>query len=315
MPAGCAVVTGVHFVFVGTPTTGRVVLECPDNPNDTSAFPKSTLRSWDLSDPRSTPQWQLSLLMPVVPGFNIPYIVASSDGSILGVMGPAGAQIVDGKTGRLVATGPAPGGDQMERLALSPDSRTLATIVYSGHVQLLDTATGKLVHTLTSSTGSQGLLGFAGDPEFAFSPDGNYFAVWTNPLGLEVWDLHTGASVGVLDGRANTPPFSSSLGNFFGYDEGPYSQLVVTFGATDNSVTVSAERRLGAPPNPLTAYLGGGDSAVRTVTWSLKLSDWKLAACTIVGRDLTAAEWNMYIGAAVPYHHTCTPLLSDTHHP
>jgi WD40 repeat protein len=217
---------------------------------------------------------------------------------------------VDGRTGRLVATGPAATGGQLERLALSPDARTLATIDYSGHVQLLDTATGKLRSTLTSSTGNAADIGFAGDPELAFSPDGAYLAVWSNPIGLELWDLRSAASIAVLDGRAAVAPFTTSLGNFYGYDLGPYTQLVVSFGAARETVTVTGERRLGAPPNYLTGFPGDGPSAVRTVTWSLKPSDWERAGCTIVGRDLTTDEWNQYVGASVPYHHTCTPVLA-----
>ena len=54
---------------------------------------------------------------------------------------------------------------------------------------------------------------------------------------------------------------------------------------------------------------------VHAATWSLRPADWTRAACTLVGRDLTTTEWNTYIGAAVPYHRTCTPLLPDTHRP
>ncbi len=307
VPSGCTSAPGPNFVFTGTPTKGRIAIEFP---HDQSAFAQAALLSWDLADPRSAPQWRQTLVMPNYGGYNIPFLVASSDGNTLGVMGADAAQIVDGRTGRLVATGPAAGGGQLERLALSPDARTLATIDYGGHVQLLDMATGKLRATLTSSTGNAGDLGFAGDPELAFSPDGTYLAVWSNPIGLEVWDLRSGASIAVLDGRATAPPFTTSLGNFYGYDLGPYTQLVVTFGAADDSVTVTGERRLGAPPDPLSGFIGDGPSAVRTVTWSMKPSDWERAACTIAGRDLTTDEWNQYVGASVPYHHTCTPVLA-----
>ena len=33
------------------------------------------------------------------------------------------------------------------------------------------------------------------------------------------------------------------------------------------------------------------------------------AACGIVGRDLTIAEWQRYVGRSVPYHHTCSGQL------
>ena len=134
--------------------------------------------------------------------------------------------------------------------------------------------------------------------------------MWSNPIGLEVWDLHNGESIAVLDGRATTPPFDLSLGNSYGFDLGGYGQVVVSFGADGGTVTMTGERPLGAPPNFLTGFNGSGPFGVRTVTWSLKPSNWERAACTIVGRDLTADEWNQYVGVSVPYHHTCTPLLA-----
>ena len=155
-------------------------------------------------------------------------------------------------------------GGQLERLALSPDARTLATIDYSGSVELLDTTTGKLRQTLTSSTGLAENPGLPGFPELAFSPDGNYLAVWDNPIGLEVWDLHTGASVGVFDGRTSAPPFTS-FGHISGFDEGPYSQFVVSFSSPDHTVTVTGERATSP---------GASSSFARTATWSLTPSDW-----------------------------------------
>ena len=204
-------------MFTGTPTHGRVALECP---NDTSTFPLATLRSWDLTSPRSTPQWQKTYRMANQPGLNIPTVVASGDGNTLALMGVDSAYVVDGRTGRLMATGPTAGGGQLERLAVSPDARTLATIDYGGSVELVDTRTGKLRQTLTSSTGPANNPGFPGFPELAFSPDGNYLAVWDNPIGLEVWDLHTGASIAVFDGRTTAPPFTS-FGNAVRVRPGP----------------------------------------------------------------------------------------------
>ena len=126
-----------------------------------------------------------------------------------------------------------------------------------------------------------------------------------NPIGLEVWDLHTGASIAVFDGRTTAPPFTS-FGQRAGFDAGPYSQLVVSFNTSGNTVTITGERATSP---------GAATSFVRTATWSLTPSDWERAACTIVGRDLTTGEWDQYIGGAVPYHSTCTSLLRGTHRP
>jgi hypothetical protein len=42
-----------------------------------------------------------------------------------------------------------------------------------------------------------------------------------------------------------------------------------------------------------------------TVRWSMGGNGLVRAACGIVGRDLTVAEWQHYVGSSVPYHHTC----------
>ena len=61
----------------------------------------------------------------------------------------------------------------------------------------------------------------------------------------------------------------------------------------------------GAPTTEYTSLL-------RTVTWSLRPSDWTLAACSLVRRDLTHTEWDTLVGSTAPYQQTCTPLLHDT---
>ncbi len=172
---------------------------------------------------------------------------------------------------------------------------------------------------------------FPGDPELAFSRDGKYLAAWANPIGLEVFDLRTSSSVAVFDGKAKVAPFDSSLATFIpGLEWGPYTQLVVSFSPSADAVTVTGQR----PIHPQVAqeftlaqleaggavwqqvqnemrYLSkySGPAIVRTATWSTKLSDLELAACTIVGRDLTTAEWSANVGGSVPYEATCTPLL------
>ena len=87
-----------------------------------------------------------------------------------------------------------------------------------------------------------------GNPEAAFSPDGNYFAVWQNERGLELWDLHTGQSIAVLDGRTEVhypagPASASTATNPAPYIKWINGQatrdVVVSFGAHDDSVTVT----------------------------------------------------------------------------
>jgi WD40 repeat protein len=41
-----------------------------------------------------------------------------------------------------------------------------------------------------------------------------------------------------------------------------------------------------------------------TVVWDLQPSHWLTAACAVVGRNLTRAEWSQYFGST-PYRTTC----------
>ena len=41
------------------------------------------------------------------------------------------------------------------------------------------------------------------------------------------------------------------------------------------------------------------------VVWDLDPEHWVAAACDVAGRNLTAAEWDQYLGSLAPYHRTC----------
>ncbi len=128
VPSDCASLLGHELGFTGTPTHGRLVLDCPTEPATAGVDQSATLRSWDLNDPRSTPQWRENWSIPDNPlQSNTQYVVLSTNGNTVGVMGPAGVQVLDGRTGRLLAKGPFAGENQLEVMALSPDARTIAT--------------------------------------------------------------------------------------------------------------------------------------------------------------------------------------------
>ena len=39
--------------------------------------------------------------------------------------------------------------------------------------------------------------------------------------------------------------------------------------------------------------------------WDLNVESWKARACRRANRNLTASEWNKFIGPGMPYHSTC----------
>ena len=291
-PGGC--VDSTLFSFVGSPQHGRIVLAC-----------NGSLRSWDLSSTRSSPSW----IDAVAP--NLAFTVApvmSSDGGTVAYVNTSGSDIIDGRTGRVRADGPTiQGADEINRMALSADGKLLAALPISGNPSLINTANGSLVRTLTGTNEDE--QGYPGVDELSFSPNGAYLAVWQDGNGLQIWDVESGQSIAQLDGRP-TEAFASLVpGHALGetVDPDQYARdLVVSFSSRSDTVTVTDAEGL------VNGATGATSTGVRSVTWSLRTDDWITAACTIVGRDLTRKEWNRYIGASVPYHRTCTPILRRT---
>jgi WD40 repeat protein len=275
------------------------------------------MRSWDLTSERNSPAWREPWKLAMNNGVNIPYVAISNDTNTIADLSSYASRVADARTGKLRVTGPSlSNGSEVVRVLISPDAHTMATINNAGNVSLIDTATGKLRQTLTSSDTAVAVAdnGPPGNPEAAFSPDGHYFAVWQNERGLELWDLHTGQSIAILDGRTavhypGVPATASNAntGPFIKWTNAQATRdMVVSFGAHDESITVTDAQT----PDPAHTT-----HTVRAVTWSLRPADWVAAACTIVGRDLTTSEWNQYVGPDVPYHRTCTTLLPETHRP
>lgn len=284
-----------NLAYIGAAQDGRIVLECA-----------GSLESWDLTNATNEPSWHEEWELATTAGFNIPYVSLSIDGNTMVDLSTYASRVVDARTGKLQATGPTDsGGFQRARIFISPDAHTMAAPW--GSIDLIDTTTGRLRATLTSnSTVTAVDYGPIGNGEGAFSPDGHYFAVWQDSRGLEIWDLHTGQSIAILDGCA-TAPFSTVVG--VGPTQptdpsAPTREMVVSFGPDRDSVTVTDAQQLATSQS--------GSDAVRAVGWSLRPADWVAAACAIVGRDLTTTEWDQYVGPDVPYHRTCTPLVADT---
>ena len=117
-------------------------------------------------------------------------------------------------------------------------------------------------------------------------------------------------SIAVLGGVASDP--AGTLNDLVGtgtLDALFRHRLQVAFPTAD-TLRVGDVRELvgvvaGQPTNRYTSRL-------RAVTWSMRPADWALAACSIVRRDLTRAEWSQLVSATAPYEHTCTPLLATT---
>jgi len=306
IPAKCDDLAAVALVFLGTAQRGRVALGCTPS-----------LVSWDLGSAASTPAWTSRWAYSAL-NFNPNPVVISPDDSTIALTIAGYTQFLDARTGHVLAQGPLVTTDNNTGGAYSADGRTYAQLSWSGTLTLIDPSTGKVAHTLTSSRGNLADLGIictpCGDsgnpPAVAFSPDGSLVAVWHDSIGMEIWDVATGESLAVLGGR-NTQPLGTltTLQGTGTLDALFRHRLTATYPSPDTLETSDIHDVVGVTNGvPSDDYT----SQVRAVTWSMRPSDWVLAACNVVRRDLTLAEWKSLVSSTAPYQHTCTPLLTNT---
>lgn len=158
-------------------------------------------------------------------------------------------------------------------VAFSPNGTRLATGTSAGVVQQWSVDTHKPV--------GLALKGHTGPVSgVAYSPDGTVLAAST--LGYarsRVWDADTGAAIGQELATGRTPSTYSAF-------------LIEHFQGSRPAFSPDAQA-LAIP-----SYDG------TTVVWDLEPSHWLDAACDLVGRNLTQAEWDLYLGD-LDYRKTC----------
>ena len=279
-----------------------------------------SLVSWSLDSSRATPSWHTPWGGPSYNDNPTPIVISPTDTTVA-VTVLIGTQFLDAKTGKLRANKPlAFGSDGNDTGGVySADGRTYAELAYTGNVEIDNPDTGKLLRTLASSRGNVGDLGIlcascgtngGNPPAAAFSPDGRMIAVWHDKIGFEIWDVATGQSVAVLGGENATPLGTLTALQGTGTLDALFRHRLSVDFPSQSSLQVSDVHDLVNVVNgtPTTDYTG----RFRTVTLSLRPSDWVLAACSLVRRDLTPTEWKSLVSSTAPYQHTCTPLLTNT---
>jgi WD40 repeat protein len=249
-----------------------------------------------------------------------PGVVLSADGTRGAVAGQdLTAQIFDPRTGRAGPTGPTTTYDALSALSFAPDD-TLGQLHISGALDLVDSADGSPQRTLVSRTGNVGdsgaPLAFHGagagaTPKIAFGPDNTMVAVAHDSIGVELWDRQTGESLALLGGfltpaERNIEPTPVNGDRDFR----AMHRSSLEFVDGGDALRESDIRELVRFTDGLPTH--DYSSLLRTITWSLRPSDWARAACAVAGRDLTHQEWDQLIGSTTPYQQTCTPLLTNT---
>jgi conflict system STAND superfamily ATPase/WD40 domain-containing protein len=144
----------------------------------------------------------------------------------------------------------------------------------------------------------------------AFSPDGRYVVSGSDDKTVRVWDVATGKEVALM--THDDGVFSVSFS--------PDGRYVVSSGSLDGTIRVW-DARIGKEvarindgivmpvafsPDGRYVVAGSADGTVRV--WAYLPADLIANACMVMPRNLTRAEWELYIGDLLPYQAVCPNL-------
>jgi len=148
-----------------------------------------------------------------------------------------------------------------------------------GAVRILDAATGRVIGATMQAR--QPVV------SAAFSPDGSTLALLTESASLtersktyavELWDAVRGTRLGAED--------------------------LVSWTASARSLLAPSVAFRSTRSGAAAVVVGGVER--QPLEWTLDLAAWRRAACAVVRRDFTRAEWDRYIGTVADYEATCT---------
>jgi WD40 repeat protein len=280
-PVDCVVAVGWDIAFAGTADDGTVVVRC-----------NGTLRAWDLASPDRARQWAVPIASQ---NYNARVRISPDRSRILV---PADQlKLIDAETGDTVAEVAA---GSVINDAYSPDGRLILAVDWPGDVQVFDADDLTLIKRLKPSGGA--VNDGEGSPVLAVSPDNEYVAAWHDTIGVEMWNLESGDSLAVIDGRRDYRPdapgerqTSIAAGPYTIYF--PLAALRFDEDGTALDLTVVQSFTTEGPA----WYHRSLDT-----NWSLQADDLIGTACRLAGRELTEDEWAKYIGDSVPYRATCS---------
>jgi hypothetical protein len=209
---------------------------------------------------------------------------------------------------------------------IAPRAGSVFSVAFNGEGTLL--ATGSYFHRLDlwdvsarSRHGRSMRVVDEGFPSVAFDPSGALLAAGGASGLVRVWR--------VGDQRPAFPPLAGHSGPVTGASFDPRALLLATtneFGGTRlwDSVTgapygdeLISEKPGSLEPNLKLAFLArnafspngrllataGADTFA--MVWEIDPAVWRERACAIVGRNLSRAEWRLYLPSGRPYRPTC----------
>lgn len=253
-----------------------------------------TTRFWDTATGR---QIGLALTGALAP---ITAVTFTPDGK-LAVAGSLDGTISFWDTVTQRETAAIPLGGQSTALAVSPDGKFLATGDQSGHVDLFDIATRQLIGT------DQPIR--AGIVDLTFSPDGTSLTAVTASGQAITWRVTPFRQSGdpLL---ITTSKISAVAGDGKQIAAGDIQGRIVLWSYTSRwQLGTAVPLYKGAVTSevysPDGSRLISGSADGRVIIWDMTPSTWEQVACGIAARNLTAAEWQQFIGNALPQAPLC----------
>lgn len=216
----------------------------------------------------------------------------SPDGTLLASASSTGEIIVWTIESSSIRYSIAAHSDTIQSIAFSPDGALLASAGLDERARLFDMSTGEVVYTFDNTVDSDAV---------AFSPDGTLLAVATRDGAITLYAVATGEIAGQAL-RVQNNRWASALAF------SPDGTLLAS-GGTDRQLTIwdVATRRSLVDPlphdNQVRAVVfspDGAQVAVATLSgtitlWDVSIASWRDRACALANRDLTAAEWQIYL--------------------
>jgi WD40 repeat protein len=207
-------------------------------------------------------------------------------------------------------------------IEFSPDGKTLASSgcgevgadggCIKGEVRLWNVATRQLLGTLIGHTDRIASI--------AFSPDGRTLASASDISDgtINIWDVATRAPLGrPLTGHVSgvekvviSPDGETLAAVSNGAREGTYNIVLwdlVTRGRIGQPLVGYTRFVREIAFSPDGRMLASADIGRSLLIWDMSLDSWKASACRVANRNMTHAEWNLYVSDQ-PYRKTCPDL-------
>ncbi len=209
------------------------------------------------------------------------------------------ARVWEISTGREVVTLLHPGATVMA-LAFSPDGKYVVSGARDDYsVRVWEIPTGKEISHVTHDDYVTSV---------ALSPDGKYVVAGCDNRGhsLRVWEAVTGKEISRMDHeyRVTSVAFSPD-GKYVVSGSEDLTTRIWDFATGKEISRMAGTNVIAVAFSPDNQYVLSGDYYENITQWKWKPDDLINDACQRVTRNLMYAEWQKYIGSALPYQAIC----------